>query len=93
MPTVVEITQLQTILQIGVIGLLVQTSFFISLYLIVRHYRMSRLYLAAITGVSVTGLGGFIGFIFPASIWVALALAITLLGGKETESHTGTFAS
>ena len=54
---------------------------------------MSRLYLAAITGVSVTGLGGFIGFIFPASLWVALALAITLLGGKETESHTGTFAS
>ncbi len=93
MPTVIEITQLQTILQIGVIGLLVQTAFFISLYLIVRHYRMSRLYLAAITGVSVTGLGGFIGFIFPASLWVALALAITLLGGKETESHTGTFAS
>ena len=84
MPTVVEVTQLQTVLQIGVIGLLVQSVFFFLTWYFVRNYRLSGLYLAVIIGVSVTGLGGFIGFIFPASLWVALALAITLLGGKNT---------
>ncbi len=83
MPTVVEVTQLQTILQIGVIGLIIQSAFFLVIYYFVRPYRLSSLYLAVIAGVSVSGLGGFIGFIFPASLWVAFALSITLLGGKD----------
>ena len=83
MPTVVEITQIQTILQIGIVGLIVQTAFFLIIYLIIRSYSLSGLYLAVIIGVSITGLGGFIGFIFPASLWVALALALTIFGGKS----------
>ncbi len=87
MPTVVEVTQLQTVLQIGVIGLLIQSVFFFLTWYFIRSYRLSRLYLAVIIGVSVTGLGGFIGFIFPASLWVALALAITLLAGKNDSTN------
>lgn len=87
MPTVVEITQLQTVLQIGVIGLIVQSAFFLVVYFLVWQYRLSRLYLAVIVGVSVSGLGGFIGFIFPASLWVSLALAIVIMGGKDTSAQ------
>lgn len=86
MPTVVEVTQLQTVLQIGLIGLLLQSLFFIAIWYLVRTRPLSRLYLAVIIGVSISGLGGFIGFIFPASLWVAFALALTLLpdsGGQK----------
>lgn len=59
--TGVEVTQVQTILDIGYLGLIAQTFFYVGIYFIIRHMRYSRYYLATLVGVSVLGIGGFAG--------------------------------
>jgi hypothetical protein len=59
--TAVEVTQIQTVLDIGILGLLIQTAFFIWLYRIIRHLKHARVYACVLTAVSVLGLGGFAG--------------------------------
>lgn len=59
--TAVEVTQIQTILDIGFLGLLIQTAFFIWLYRIIRRLKHARVYACVLTAVSVLGIGGFAG--------------------------------
>lgn len=60
--TEVEVTQVQTILDCGYLGLLAQLAFFIGVYFIIRPMKHSRYYLCTITGAFVLGFGGFAGF-------------------------------
>lgn len=81
--TEVEVTQVQTILDIGIIGLILQTAFYVGVYFIIRHMRHSRDYLNAIIGASVLGIGGFAGFNNPqGQILIATILGAILLANK-----------
>lgn len=60
--TEVEVTQVQTILDIGLVGLLIQTVFFFGIYFIIRKKPHSRYYLCTAVGNTVLGIGGFAGF-------------------------------
>lgn len=59
--TAVEVTQVQTILDCGYLGLLAQFAFYIGVYFIIRRLKYSSYYLCAFVGVSVLGIGGFAG--------------------------------
>lgn len=59
--TGVEVTQVQTILDIGLYGLIAQTLFYIGIYFIIRKYEQSKYYLSTLVGISVLGIGGFAG--------------------------------
>ncbi len=60
--TEVEVTQVQTILDIGFIGLLAQTLFFVGVYFIIRRMPQANYYLCTVVGNSFLGIGGFAGF-------------------------------
>ena len=59
--TAVEVTQVQTILDCGYLGLLAQFAFYIGIYFIIRRLKYSSYYLCTFVGVSVLGIGGFAG--------------------------------
>lgn len=59
--TAVEVTQIQTILDCGFLGLIIQTAFYVGLYFMIRRLRHSEYYLCALVAVSVFGIGGFAG--------------------------------
>lgn len=59
--TAVEVTQVQTILDVGFLGLIVQTAFYIALWFVLRRQHYARFYLCAIVAFSVFGIGGFSG--------------------------------
>ena len=59
--TAVEVTQIQAILDIGIIGLIVQHAFFIYIYLVIRRMSCSKLYLSVLICISIFGIGGFAG--------------------------------
>lgn len=60
--TEVEVTQVQTILDIGFLGLLAQTVFFFGIYFIFRRAPEAKYYLCTAVGNSILGIGGFAGF-------------------------------
>ncbi len=60
--TEVEVTQVQTVFDIGIVGALVQLAFFVGVYFIIRRLKHARDYLNVIVGTSVLGIGGFAGF-------------------------------
>lgn len=68
--TGVEVTQFQTLLDIGLIGLILQTGFFIWLYLKVRKMEYGRFLLSVLVVFFFSGFGGFGGWIQPASLYL-----------------------
>lgn len=83
--TAVEVSQVQTIFDIGVIGLIIQTTFFFGIFFIIRRLRHARDYLNAIIGVSLLGIGGFSGFIgSDGQILIATILGAILLVNKKS---------
>lgn len=68
--TAVEVTQVQTILDCGFLGLIIQTLFYLSLYFILKPTGHSREYLCVITGMSICGIAGFGGLIMPHSLLI-----------------------
>lgn len=74
--TGVEVTQVQTILDCGFIGLFAQALFFVGVYFIIRRLNHSRYYLEVLVGASVLGVGGFAGLNGPHG----LTLISTVLG-------------
>lgn len=90
LPVDVEITQFQTVLNIGIIGLLLQIAFFtfIAIWVYRHNRRNSVLFIAVLFGVSIAGLGGFVGLTTPFTMWLSLSLALALLPvGKTGELH------
>lgn len=58
----VEMTQIQTLLDVGLIGLLIQTFYFLAIYFwILRPMPYSQSYLIVLICISLFGVGGFTG--------------------------------
>lgn len=88
-PAFVEETHITTVLQIGYIGLIVQTLFYIYLYFLVRRCRLSGYYLSVLIFVSVAGFGGFAGLnhwqgLFLLS-WAYAVVLLDHLGNPQKE--------
>lgn len=82
--TAVEVTQVQTILDCGFIGLAAQFAFYIGIYFIIRRLKYAKYYLCAFVGMSVLGIGGFAGVTQPDGLLIiSIALASVLLANKE----------
>lgn len=59
--TGVEVTEIQTILDVGYIGLIVQMLCYIGIYVYIRKLRYSNFYLCLLVGFELLGVGGFAG--------------------------------
>ena len=59
--TGVEVTEIQTILDIGFIGLIVQMLFYVGVYFMIRKLPHSNYYLCLLIGFELLGFGGFAG--------------------------------
>lgn len=82
--TDVEVTQAQTILDIGYIGLIIQTLFFLSLYLIIKKLEFSTYFFSLLVCFFISGFGGFGGYIFPASLFlITISLSVVILINKN----------
>ena len=89
--TGIEIAPLQTIADIGYIGLIIQLTFFGSIYYIVRRLKHSIWFLSVLVINFLFGLGGFAGFNQNDGLLLcALALAALLLANKDNPIYLGT---
>lgn len=59
--TSVEVTEVQTILDMGYIGFLGQLLFYVGLFFMLRRFNGSKMYLCTVVGFEVMGFGGFAG--------------------------------
>lgn len=81
--TGVEITQLQTILDMGYLGLIVQTVIYFGLYFIIRKLKYAKYYLCTIVCASIAGMGGNGGLTLAyALLPIGLVLGGILLANK-----------
>ncbi len=88
--TGVEITQLQTILDIGYLGLIIQFVFYILLYYVIRHLKYAKYYLVVFAIISFWGLGGFAGLNTHLGLFfLALSLAVILLSDEKRHLDLG----
>ena len=82
----VEVTQVQTFIHIGWIGLILQLLFFIALYINIRKYRFRAYYVCILVMMGWFGIGGFGGWISYASLFIiSVSYAISILGGREED--------
>ena len=85
--TAVEVSQIQTILDIGFLGLLIQTAFYVSICYIIRRMHHARVYACVLTAVSILGVGGFAGLNQREGLLlVGLALGVVLAYNKNLPS-------
>lgn len=81
--TGVETTQIQAILDIGYIGLIIQTIFFIWIYIIIKPLKYSKYYLSTMIALSIFGVGGMAGFTTTQGlILLSLVLSVVILANK-----------
>ncbi len=82
--TDVEEGQIQTILDIGYIGLIVQTFFFVWIYFVIKRMRYSLLYLGVLVANLVYSVGGFAGlYVAQGLLLQGLTLGVILLANRE----------
>ncbi len=82
--TAVEVSAIQTILDVGYLGLILQTLFYIGIYYVIRHLKYARYYLIAFVVISIFGIGGFAGVTtHHGLLLVALSLAVVFLANKS----------
>ncbi len=87
--TAVEETHVQTILDIGFLGLILQAAIFIAFYYALRRHRHARYYLCMLIGFSLFGFGGFAGLITRESLtMIGLAMAAIVLAEDKAEQRT-----
>lgn len=87
--TAVEVTQVQTILDCGYLGLLAQFAFYIGTYFLIRKLKHAKYYLCAFVGMSVLGIGGFAGVTQRDGLLIiALALGMVFLANKKKLNDT-----
>ncbi len=86
----VEVTQIQTILDIGLIGLLLQTIYYIGIYFwVLRPLPYSRSYLIVLVCISLFGVGGFAGLTSHFGLLlVGLCIGTILLATKQENKST-----
>lgn len=59
--TGVEVTEIQTILDVGYIGFIAQLLFYFGVYFYIRRLKYSNFYLCLLVGFELLGIGGFAG--------------------------------
>ena len=80
----VEVTQVQTILDTGLVGFVIQHLFYIAIYFLIRKYKYSNWYLVTLVCISIFGIGGFAGLNLPHGLLLlGLALGCVLLANKD----------
>lgn len=84
--TAVEVTQVQTILDCGFIGLIAQTLYFLAIFFIIRPTKRARPYLCTVVAFSILGVGGFSGLINPAGLYVIATLLAAAMLNWRTEN-------
>lgn len=73
----VEVSQIQTILDTGFVGVIVQHMFYLLIYLIIRKCKYSLYYGITLICISIFGIGGFMGL----NTYYGLLLLGIVLGG------------
>lgn len=87
--SLVEVTQIQTILDMGFIGFIVQHVFYFLIYLIIRKYKYSSYYAMTLVCISLFGVGGFAGLISHYGLLpLGLVLGSVLLINKNVDYET-----
>lgn len=93
--TGVEVQEIQTILDIGYIGLIIQLIFYVGVYFMIRPLRYSNYYLCTLVGMEILGIGGFAGLngMHSTLLILGLVLGAILLANKpknkyDTEDNT-----
>lgn len=82
--TAVEVSAVQTILDVGYIGLILQTLFYLYIYYAIRHLKYSRYYLMTFVVISIFGIGGFAGVTtHHGLLLLGLSLSVVLLANKS----------
>lgn len=85
----VEVTQFNAILHTGIIGLIVQTVFYVYLYFLLKPGKLAQFYLSALLMVSIMGVGGFAGLTQSDGVlYVAVALGTALLDARPNRKST-----
>lgn len=85
---ITEVTQFNTVINTGIIGLFVQAGVYIAIFLIIGGRKYGSFYLSVIIGASIMGLGGFAGLNTPDGLaWMALTLAIGLLMQRPRQKN------
>ncbi len=80
----VEVTQVQTILDTGLVGFVIQHLFYIAIYFLIRKYKYSNWYLVTLVCISIFGIGGFAGLNLPHGLLLlGLSLGGILLANKD----------
>lgn len=86
----VEVTQIQTILDAGLIGLLIQTFYYLAIYFwVLRPLPYSKSYLIVLVCISFFGIGGFAGLIsHHGLLLLGLTTGAILLAAKSKTTET-----
>lgn len=81
----VEVTQFNTLMHLGVLGLLVQTGYFLLIFFMLRKRGDgAEFYISTLLGSSVMGVGGFAGLnSMDGIVWSSVALATGLLVARR----------
>lgn len=87
--TGVEVTEIQTILDIGFLGFICQLIFYIGLYFMIRRLPYSNYYLCLILGFELLGFGGFAGLngMQYALLILGLVLGAIILSSKRNSTE------
>lgn len=81
--TGVEVVPFQIFISAGWLGLIVHAAFFIGLYLLIRRYRYSYIYLSMLIFCAVAGLGGFASLAnYEGQALMAFAFALVILANR-----------
>ena len=88
----VEVTQIQTILDAGLIGFLLQAFYYLAIYFwVLKPLPCSRSYLIVLVSISIFGVGGFGGLISHQSLLLlGLATGAILLAAKQENAQRET---
>lgn len=84
----VEVSQIQTILDIGIIGLLLQSLFYFYLYWLIRKCKYKNFYFSTLICISLFGIGGFAGLNQPHGLLLlGLSLGCIVLNDKKEKQY------
>jgi len=82
--TAVEVAPIQTLLDMGYIGLVMQCSYFIGLYFLIRKLRYSKYYLSVLVCIFIFGISGYSGLNTPNGlILIGFALGCVLVENRR----------